>query len=176
MLTDVERLKSRKTRREAKKRKWYSDTEKIEAVKLWLIVGNMPTVAASLGIDLNTIKKWRYSKWWDEVVQEIRTQNTLQLSGKLKAIAEKALDITIDRLENGDWFYDQKTGEIRRKPVVMRDVAQVANSFLDKHIKLEEKPHQEKAQQQVQDRLAALADAFAKMANKTRKIEVLEHS
>lgn len=177
MLTDSEHLKAKRRPRKAKepdKRRWYSDSEKIEAVKLWLIVGNMPVVAASLNIPLPTLKQWRYSKWWEELVQDIRAEKTLQLSNKLKTIAEKALDITIDRLENGDWIYDQKTGELRRKPVVMRDAMQVANSYLDRHVKLEEKPFQEQAQQQVQDRLAALAEAFAKMANKTRKIEVLE--
>jgi methionyl-tRNA formyltransferase len=139
-----------------------------------LIVGNIPVVAASLNIPLPTLKQWRYSKWWDEICQELRTEKTLQLSNKLKTIAEKALDITLDRLENGDWIYDQKTGELRRKPVVMRDAMQVANSYLDKHIKLDEKPAQEKAQQQVQDRLLALAEAFTKMANKTKKIEVID--
>ncbi len=176
MLSD--KLKTAKSPKPRKKndtvRRWYSDSQKLEAVKLWLLTGNMPVVAASLNIPLPTIKEWRYSKWWDEVVAEIKSEKTLQMSNKLKAVAEKALDITLDRLENGDFIYDQKTGQIVRKPVVMRDAMQVANSFMDRHLVLEKKPLEEKAQQQVQDRLLALADAFASMAKKTKRIEVVD--
>lgn len=177
MLTDSPRLKAKRLRKERPKlavRHWHSDSVKIEAVKLWLVVGNLTVVAASLNLPYPTVRQWRYTKWWEELVQEIRTEKTLQLSNKLKTIAEKALDLTLDRLENGDWIYDQKSGQLRRKPVVMRDAMQVANSYLDRHSKLDEKPHQEEAQQQVQDRLLALAEAFTKMAAKTRKIDVLE--
>jgi hypothetical protein len=147
------------------------------------VVGNLPTVAASLGIPFDTVKTWRYSRWWNELVNELRTENAIKLSNRLKKIAEKALDVTLDRLENGDWIYDQKTGEMKRKPVVMRDAMNVAAGLLDRQAKLDDKPQDEAAKQQIQDRLTALADAFAKMANKTRVLEVtdvtpkvLEHS
>lgn len=176
MLSD--KLKTRKSPKKTplgdRNRRWYTDSEKLEAVKLWLVTGNLQATAASLGIAHPTMQQWRYSKWWDELASEIRSESTLQLSNKLKRIAEKALDITFDRLEHGDWFYDQKTGEVRRKPVVLRDAAQVANGFLDRHMTLDQKPVEEKAQQQVQDRLNALAEAFAKMANKTKKVEVID--
>lgn len=176
MLSDkLQHVKSpKKSKKEEGIRRWYSDSEKFEAVKLWLVVGNLPVVAASLNIPLPTLKQWRYSKWWDELVLDIRSEKTLKMSNRLKTIAEKALDITLDRLENGDWIYDQKTGELRRKPVVMRDAMQVANGFLDRHVNLEKKPFEEKAQQQVQDRLLALADAFANMSKKTKRIEVID--
>jgi hypothetical protein len=188
MLSDSENLKKlpspkKKKKSEKSTRHWYSDAEKLEAVKLWMVVGNLPTVAASLGIPFDTVKTWRYSKWWNELVTELRTENTIKLSNRLKKIAEKALDVTMDRLENGDWIYDQKTGEMKRKPVVMRDAMNVAAGLLDRQAKLDDKPQDEAAKQQIQDRLTALADAFAKMANKTRVLEVtdvtpkvLEHS
>jgi hypothetical protein len=176
MLSDkLQHIKSpKKRKKDDGLRRWYSDSEKFEAVKLWLITGNMPVVAASLNIPLPTLKQWRYSKWWDELVLDIRSEKTLQMSNRLKSIAEKALDITLDRLENGDWIYDQRTGDLKRKPVVMRDAMQVANGFLDRHVELDKKPFEEKAQQQVQDRLLALADAFANMSKKTKRIEVLD--
>jgi hypothetical protein len=72
---------------------------------------------------------------------------------------------------------------MKRKPVVMRDAMNVAAGLLDRQAKLDDKPQDEAAKQQIQDRLTALADAFAKMANKTRVLEVtdvtpkvLEHS
>lgn len=176
MLSD--KLKTRKSprvrRNQKLPRKWYSDIEKIELVKLWLITGNLASSAAALNIGLPTAKLWRYSKWWEEIVQEIRSEKTIQLSNKLKNIAEKALDVALDRLENGDFIYDQKSGELRRKPVVLRDAVQTATGLLDRHVDLDSKPQQEHAQQQVQDRLLALADAFTKMAQKTHKIDVID--
>jgi hypothetical protein len=171
-----------KTRKNPKKRPTgnlirgmpYSDNQKLDVVKMWLITGNMMQVSAALGIPYETVKTWRYSKWWDEVVQELRTENTIQLSQKLKKIADKALDVTLDRLEHGDFFYDQKTGEIVRKPVVMRDAYMVAVGNLDRHIDLDRKPQEEAAQQKTEDRLAQLAEAFAKFAGKAKKIEVLD--
>ena len=176
MLSDkLQHVKSpKKQKKEDGVRRWYSDSEKFEAVKLWLITGNMPVVAAALNIPLPTLKQWRYSKWWDEVVSELRSESSIKLSSKLREIASKALDITMDRLENGDFVYNQKTGEIIRKPVVMRDAVQVANSLLDKQLKIDSKPMEEAAQQKVQERLGSLAEAFSKLAKKTHSVEVID--
>lgn len=176
MLSDkIKERKSPKVRRNPNNiRKWYSDAEKLEAVQLWLLSGNLSATGAALKIPIQTLKQWRYSKWWEEVVLEIRAEKTIKLSNRLRVIAEKALDVVADRLENGDWIYDQKIGEMRRKPVVLRDAVQAANGLLDRHEKLDAKPQQDQAQQQVQDRLLALADAFTKMAQKTHKIDVID--
>ena len=153
--------------------RWYSDDEKLEAVKMWLMLGSMPLTAAALNIPFDTIKTWRYSKWWGEVVQELKTESSIQLSNKLQKIVDKSLEVIQDRLEHGDYFYDQKTGELVRRPVAMRDALNAANGFLERKMQIEKKPD-EKVQQQVQDRLASLADAFSQMARKTRKIEVMD--
>lgn len=173
MLTDKEGSKHRVMNRN-KPGGWYPDNIKMDAVKLWLVTGNLRGTAAALNIPYYTVKTWRYSKWWSDLANELRTENTIQLSNKLKKIAEKALDVTLDRLENGDYIYDQKTGQLVRKPVVMRDAALVANTFTDKHIKLEEKPHKDQDTQQIKDRLSELAEAFANMAKKSTKIEVVD--
>lgn len=175
MLSDkLKHIKSPKKRTKKDVDQWYSDAQKLDAVKLWLLSGNLHAVAAALEMPYPTVRNWRYSKWWDELATEIKAESTIKLSNKLKTIAEKALEVTLDRLENGDYIYDQKTGDIRRKPVVMRDAMQVANGFLDRGLELEDKPKQEKAQQQIQERLLSLADAFAAMAKKTRKVEVID--
>jgi hypothetical protein len=161
-------------RTKSKKAGWYSDSHKLEAVKLWLITGNLATTAAALNIPLVTIKSWRYTKWWPELADEIRREGQIQLSQGLKKVAEKALEVTIDRLENGDWQYDPKTGQMVRKPVLMRDANRVANDMLDKHLKLDERPQQEEALKATQDRLQALAETFAGFAKKVRKIEVID--
>jgi hypothetical protein len=145
---------------------WYSDNQKLETVKLWLVSGNLQATAAALNIPYPTVRQWRYSKWWEELVTDIRTEGTLKLSNNLKKIAERALGETLERLENGDWVMNQKTGELERKPVAMRDAYQVAAGLLDRHVALDKRPQEDAQAQKVQDRLEALATAFEKFAGK----------
>lgn len=176
MLSDKLQNAKSPPRRKANERvrRWYSDAQKIEAVKLWLVTGNLVVTAATLNIPLPTLKEWRYTKWWDEIVSEIRVEGTLQLSNKLKAVAEKAIGVTLDRLDNGDWIMNQKTGVLERKPVAMRDAYQVAAGLLDRHMELDRKPQEEAQNQKTQDRLEALAKAFEKFAGKIPKNEVID--
>lgn len=164
----------KKRRKKSDVRRWWGDSQKIEAVKLYMITGNLTATAAALDIPRDTLRKWKYSSWWGEVEKELKQQNSIVLSNKLKSIVDKALDITMDRLENGDFVYDQKKGELIRKPVVMRDAAQVANTLLEKRMRIEDKPVVEEQQQKINDRLLALAEAFKNMANKTRVVEVID--
>jgi len=153
---------------------WWSDAQKLECAKLWLITGNVTHTAAALNIPLVTVKKWRQQKWWKELIDEIKTEGNIQLSQRLKTVAEKALNTTLDRLENGDFQYDPKSGELIRRPVLMRDAHRVASDLLDKHLEMEKQPYQEEAMKATQDRLEALAKTFAGFAKKVKKIEVMD--
>lgn len=150
--------------------KSYPENTKIDAVKLWLVTGNLTTTAAALKIPYDTVKTWRYSKWWEDLSVEIKSEGRLELSAKLKKIAEKALGETLDRLENGD-FRMSPTGAIERVPVPAATVAKIATDFIDRAETLDRAP-QEQNSQSVNDRLKALAEAFTKFSGKVRRIEV----
>jgi hypothetical protein len=139
-----------------------------------MVTGNLKQVAASMNIPYDTLKVWKASKWWREMALDIKTEGHLALSHRMQKIADKAMEATLDRLENGDYVHDQRTGEIVRKPVSMRDAHQAAVSFQDRALKLQDSPDQEASQLAVHDRLAQLADAFSKMAGKTRKLDVID--
>jgi len=173
MLTDT---KSTNTRLSKKTwTRWYTDKEKLEAVKLYLITGNQAATAAALNIHKNTMNQWVNSQWFKELSQQVRNEGHIQLSNKLKVIASKALDVTMDRLENGEWIYDQKTGEMRRKPVQARDAHKIAVDFLEQAQKVEDKQTQEVNDQAVSGRLEQLANAFIEMSKKTTRVEQIEH-
>ena len=65
MLTDTNKkhLSPKKRAVDADKCRW-SDSQKMEAVKYWLVVGDMKKVAVDLNIPYDTVKSWKYSKWW----------------------------------------------------------------------------------------------------------------
>jgi len=173
MLTDKGHTRT-PHRTRSKKAGWYTDDQKLEAVKVWLITGNLTHTAAALNIPLITLKKWKACKWWEELCQETRQEGHIQLSQRLKKVAEKALNETLDRLENGDWQYDPKTGTMVRKPVLMRDAHRVASDLMKTHLDMEKAPVQEEAIKATQDRLEALAATFAGFAKKVRRIEVID--
>lgn len=150
----------------------YSEKEKIEACKLWLVTGNLTQTAAALKIPYETVKTWRYSDWWEKLAVEIKSEGRMELSAKLKKVAEKALEQTMDRLEHGDWQMSP-TGELVRRPVAAAVVAKIATDALSKHEELDRQP-QETTLQSVNDRLRALAENFEKFSKKTRKIEVID--
>lgn len=172
MLSDK---KSRQKTRITKKHPTFiDDNTKLEACKLFLLTGNKATTAAALGVHIQTMYLWCNSQWFKDLTREIQTQGNIKLTNRLRTIAEKALDVTLDRLENGDWILNQKTGEMQRKPIVVRDAHRIASDFVSKANDIEDRREREQGEAATQGKLEMLAEAFAKFASKTTRIEVLD--
>lgn len=128
MLSDKPTLKYRPTGRRRSVTttgSHWSDSQKLECVKTYLILGNVTLTAQTLKIPLQTVKTWKQAEWWKTLEQELMVQEDLQLGDRLKKIINKSYDVIEDRMQNGDFVYDQKTGEMRRKPVNMKDAHKV---------------------------------------------------
>ncbi len=150
----------------------YSDAQKVEAAKLYMVIGSNTQVCAALGISVNTFNVWKQQKWWKELIEDLRHESSIQLSARLRKIAEKSFDLVEDRLQNGDFIYDQKTGELVRKPMLGKDVARIATDFVDKAIKLDSKPREEESA--MVGRLEDLAKRFEELAGKKQPIVVTD--
>ena len=153
------------------KLKRWSDGQKIEAVQSYLLLGNLTLVASVLKIPRDTLKIWKTTEWWKNMVEELRVQDDLQLSTRLQKIISKSFDAVEDRLDHGDFVYDQKTGEMRRKPVSMKDAHKVAVDLTDKREHLIQRHLEEKtiSVDKVEKRLAELAASFEEMVNQVKK-------
>jgi hypothetical protein len=158
-------------------RRW-SDSQKVEAVHTYLILGSLKLVSGALKIPFDTLKVWKASEWWKAMIEDLRVQEDLQLSSRLRKIVEKSYDAVEDRLENGDFVYNQKTGQLRRKPVSMRDAHKVAmdltaqkEHLIDRHMTT-----QEVSVDKIEKRLAELAESFKRIASsvKAGPIEVTD--
>lgn len=117
----------------------YTIEKKLEVVGQWLLLGNMKLVAGMTGVDYDLIRKWKGQPWWPEMVKELRATQNIEMDTKLSDVIQKSLDATYDRIVNGDFIYDQKTGKILRKPVNMRDAARVASDLLSRRELLRDK-------------------------------------
>lgn len=172
MLSDNEKNKDRKSvrRRGTGEKSWHkhwSDSQKIEIVTTYLALGgNIALTAATMKIPATNIYQWRRTEWWHNIEEEIKKQERLTLSVSLKSLSDKALTAVNDRLENGDWIYNQKTGELLRKPVAMKDAHKVASEMIDKRIKIDQKDTFTVAQENIQDKLNQLAKSFSELASK----------
>lgn len=159
------------------KKRW-SDSQKVEAVQTYLILGSLNLVSGALQIPFDTLKVWKASEWWKTMIEELRVQEDLQLSTRLKKIINRSYDVVEDRLEHGDFVYDQKTGKLRRKPVSMKDAHTVAKDMLVQQEHLIDRHMSETtvSVDKIEKRLADLAESFAKIAGsvKTGPIEVTD--
>lgn len=175
MLTDSNRKYLKRVKRDPQaKGKYWGDSQKLEAVKCWMLTGNMAATAAALDIPLVTVKHWRYSKWWDDLVSQIRQENNMALTARLKKIAAKSLDLVEDRLENGDWILNNKTGKLVQKPVGIKDLGNITNMSLVHVDKIEGSPQREADTKKAIDQLSLLALKFEEFSKKKAPVNVTD--
>lgn len=183
MLSDgsvFKELKSSKNRAVGATMKRWSDRQKIEACTTYFMLGgNLSLTSEKLKIPYETIKTWKKSDWWKELEDDIRREERLTLSTKLRNLMDASLVLVQDRLENGDWIYDQKEGELRRKPVSMKDAGKLAMDAANLRAKMNIQENHTVAAEHIEDRLGKLAKAFADLANgkklETGPVEDIEY-
>jgi hypothetical protein len=159
--------------------KW-SDNQRLQAVIEYKSTGSIRETSRITGIPTTTIGQWKNEDWWKELEQELNDQARAKTTGQLESVKELAFEQLLDRLESGDYLFDQKTGKVIRKPVA----AHVANRILQDSIEkqtLIEKSRQDERQhmtaEKISERLIKLHDYFVKHARKRHQEpsgEVLE--
>lgn len=145
----------------------WSDKKRLEAVTTFLATGNLSLTSRIINVPRDTVKIWTKQSWWKERINELKDEETIQLDKKLAKIVEKSLDAVNDRIENGDYQYDSKTGKLVRVPARLRDIHNVSKDLIDRRTIIQ-KINNQKQEQQVQttneDRLLKLAETFATLA------------
>ena len=165
------RDRTRKQRALSAKRAWWSDSQKLECVQTWMMTGNVAMTARVLKIPEPTVRLWSNSTWWQEVVEDLKTQDRLTMSNRLKKLVDKSLEVVEDRLERGDFVYDQKSGEMRRKPVAMRDAHKVVMDLDNKREALLREQQPVMSVEAVDDKLNKLAEKFAAMIRRNGDVQ-----
>jgi len=152
----------------------YPENKRIEAVTTYLVLGKMPLVASTIGVPLQTLKAWKRQPWWEEIANELQHEENMELDAKLAKSLDKALALVNDRLENGDFMYDPKTGSFIRKPASLRDGWKVANEMIDRKWLIRKQPHNNTSQEEIGAILKNLAEEFADMARQRVSVKVIE--
>jgi len=110
----------------------WSEKKQLEVVTTYLALGNYNETSRVCNVPLNTIKKWKQSPWWEELVKDIQSGEGQRADNKMSKTIDKALDLIMDRMEQGDYQYDQKTGRLVKVPLKARDLERVASGLFDK--------------------------------------------
>src|SRR5574343_676316 len=119
------------------KHAWYTDKQKYEVVAAYILFGNIAQVSRMTGVPDITCRKWKASPWWKEAEDELRRGAKVQLSGKLTKAIELANLALEDRLINGDFMFDYKTGQMIRKPVTADTAVKVLDRLIDRQDQIE---------------------------------------
>lgn len=149
----------------------YPDEVRETAVKLYAVDRNIHKVGKTLGIHFHVIADWRKQEWFQERLKEIEIEFAAQLSGNLRAVTDDAIGITKKRLEQGDAFFDKKTGKWLRKEISGKDAAKIATSFIDAIQKIEKPIREQQIQADTKNTLDKLAEQFTLFASEMKKIQ-----
>lgn len=148
---------------------------KHEVIWTLLATGNIRETSRKTKVPIETIRLWKEAEWWPAMVEEIKKARREELNSKLGKVVEMALDKVADRLENGDYVLNNKTGEIVRKPVNLKDASRVMNEVLVNQMKMD-KANTETvvSNQSVGDMLKTLAVEFAKFNRKQENKQAID--
>jgi hypothetical protein len=158
-------------------RNHYSDAEKMNAVCIFAVSGNSRRVAELSNIPESTIRVWKTTEWWQEILARIHVEEDEELDTKLTKLINKAVEAVNDRIDNGDYVYNPKLNELIRKPINAKDLTIVTAISVDKRELLRGKPtsRTEKVSQDERLlRLSAQFKAFSIAKDITQEVEVIE--
>jgi hypothetical protein len=151
------------------------EQQQLDLAKSFIMLGgNMTMAARTCGVAYATARRWQNAPWWSETIEQLKESETIELSPKLKRIVDKSLELIQDRLDHGDFMYDQKTGKVIRKEVSVRDALAVFKDAVGVKQQMEAGPKQEAGALTIQETLQQLAKNFEELAAKQRAKPVIQ--
>lgn len=155
-------------------------SKRMEVVARFMLLGNMRLVSEQMNISYNTLMAWKNSDWWPEMVDQLKRQKQSKTNENITRLIEQSLEVMQDRLDHGDFVFDQKTGQVVRKPVNVRDATQIATNLLQRQ-QVQEEFEQKLSSKSatVQETLAMIAQELKKHKQNTGPIEdarIIEHA
>ena len=109
----------------------YTREQILEAATKWAVSGKARRLAAELQIPQTTLQSWTQQEWWDDLIAQIRADQSQELDGMLSGVLHGAVAAVADRLEHGEYVLDRE-GQQHRVPVKARDAMLIAAISFDK--------------------------------------------
>ena len=97
--------------------KWYPMEKKVEACTLYAVYGSVEETSKLSGVPEREIRSWMKDPWWDEIIKQVYLEQNDKLGAQISSLLEDSIVLLKDRLENGDYYFTPKSGELKRRPV-----------------------------------------------------------
>lgn len=148
---------------------FWHDKKRVEVITLYLSIGNMEQTSRITGVPVNTIRVWRKKDWWHEMERSIKEGEYQEVSSKINTLIRKSINGLEDRIENGEYILNSKTGKITRIPVKSRELHRIVTDGIRNLDTLETMKKDKEEDKTSQDesinlRLVKLAEQFAEFA------------
>jgi len=150
--------------RMAKRRKQHSEEDRIKAATVYAITGKASETERITGIPALTIRQWKTKEWWPRIIERIREEKDDEFDVKFTQIVDKTVTQLNDRLDNGDYVYDNHTGQLIRQPIKGKDLGVITSIYVDKRELLRGKATVTLDQASMKDRLDRIADDVRRLA------------
>lgn len=168
----------RPTKQAHHNKKWWPEDKKIEAATAFAVMRDYKQVSKLTGIPEGTLRKFKDEPWWYEVLKKVKKEKNEVLDDKITDALDKVADIVLDRFDNGEVYYDRKTGETYRIPVRVKDIAYMTSVLFDKRQIIRGEPTTRTETMSRDQKLEALKETFENLAKSkgiNPKREVIEH-
>lgn len=150
----------------------WDQKKKIETVTTFLATGNASITSGIVNVPYATVLNWKRQDWWKDVVAQIRSDGALELNARLAKIVDKSISAINDRIDNGEYIYDQKRGQIERVPVKLRDLHRVTTDLIDKQQILQDRENRTlTTETSLEDRLVKIAETFVRNIGKEPRMK-----
>jgi hypothetical protein len=152
----------------------YTPETKIKFVGVFFETGSVNAASDSCGVPRDLGHHWKKdSPWFDETLAALRREKQKELDAVLTQAIQKSLASVIDRIEDGDFFHDVKTGEIKRIPMKGKELAVTLAVLYDKRALLRGDATQIK--QESKATLQSLEDKFKQFALTLKEKDVVSN-
>ena len=100
---------------------WHPQGIKMEVAAVYAVLRDVEKTHLATGIDRSIIRMWAKQPWFDEIVRRVVKEKNEVLDAALTDAIHKAVDVIIDRIDNGDFVYEKgRDGDYIRLPLHSR--------------------------------------------------------
>lgn len=156
----------------------YLDEDRYRACLYWLTTGSLSQAAKLLGEDLKkevprrTLSDWYRSSWWHPLCEYVAQHEEAKIRANFRKSVNLASTELHDRIKNGDYHYDGRTGETIRVPVKAKDLAVILSMNYDK-LRVSEGRPTNNGNENTSTRMDKFLKEFEEIANRAKTKDVV---
>lgn len=143
---------------------WWPQQTKVDACTLYCVIGDLAEVSALTNVPEGTIRMWKQEPWWIDIQKQVYVEQNEKLSARISSVLDKSIEHIHDRLEHGDYFWDRRAQELKRKPIDTKTLTLLFDSLGHHRQLVRGEPTSISAKIGTDDRLEKLSEAFKRFA------------